>query len=323
MGSMLSEILKHYDDLSDISLSYMMNHIEPTLWNFFTILSFNKSQLLTFQRYFDIDWKTLLYVSDTALTTFDNSVLRQILITSIFMFMQNKSSHLLQSQLTELTDSHSRYSELVRIMNIFGVGVSSDTMSRAIVMAILNNLSDEKIRSELNSNHDSFKVATSDNTDRNIKSGEIVFGKKKNNKKQENMHATTIQSVTPGPDLYKNTASDYCSFARQKSDDSNSIGSMAFKHAKVYCDGRCVFRCIATLLNQPLLLCFRNEGRMPLDPGLENFETSLADILQAKTVQTLEANLHFLNILDDPINKKVLCEQQTGQFYSSLEERLT
>ena len=61
-------------------------------------------------------------------------------------------------------------------MNKFGVGLSSDTMSCDIVKAILNNLSDEKIRSELNSNHDSFKVATSDNIDRNIKSGEIVFG---------------------------------------------------------------------------------------------------------------------------------------------------
>ena len=61
---------------------------------------------------------------------------------------------------------------------------------------------------------------------------------------------------------------------------------------------------------------------MPLDPWLENFETSLADILPANNVQTLEANLHFLNILNDPI-KKVLCEQQTGQFYSSLEDRLT
>ena len=71
--------------------------------------------------------------------------------------------------------------------------------------------------------------------------------------------------------------------------------------------------------NTPLLLCVRNEGMMPPDPRLENFETSLADILQANTVQTLEANLHFLNILDDPI-KKVLCEQQTGQFYSLLED---
>ena len=130
-------------------------------------------------------------------------------------------------------------------MNKFGVGVFRDTMSRDIVKAI-NNLSDEKIRSDLNSNHDSFKVATVDNVDRNIKSGEIVFGRK-----QESMHTTTIQSVTPGPDLYKNTASDYCSFVRQKSDDSNSTGSMAFKHVKVYGDGRYLFRCIATLLNRP------------------------------------------------------------------------
>ena len=176
MGSMLSEILKNCDDLSDISLSYIMNHTEPTVWKFFTILSFNKNQLLTFRRSFDFDWKTLLYGSDTALTTFDNSVLRRILITSIFMLMQNKSSHLLQSQLTELIDSHSRSSDLVRIMNKFGVVVPLDTMSRDIVKAIFeNNLSDEKIRSELDSNHDSFKVATGDNTDRNIKSGEIVF----------------------------------------------------------------------------------------------------------------------------------------------------
>ena len=99
------------------------------------------------------------------------------------MLMQNKSSHLLQSQLTELIDSHSRSSELVRIMNKFGVGVSRDTMSHDIMKAILNNLSNEKIESELNSNHDSFKVETGDNTDRNIKSSKIVFGKKKTNKR--------------------------------------------------------------------------------------------------------------------------------------------
>ena len=107
MGSMLSEILKICDDLSDI-----MNHIEPTVWKFFTILPCNyKNQLFTFWRSFDFDWKTLLFGSDAAFTTFDNSVLRLILITSIFMFMQNKSSHLLQSQLTELIDSHSRSSQ--------------------------------------------------------------------------------------------------------------------------------------------------------------------------------------------------------------------
>ena len=54
----------------------------------------------------------------------------------------------------------------------------------------------------------------------------------------------------------------------------SSIGSMALKHVKVYGDGKCLFRCIATLLNRPLLLCVRNEGRIPLDQRLESFETS-------------------------------------------------
>ena len=176
-----------------------MNHIEPTVWNLFTIVSFDKSQLLTFQRSFDFDCKTLLYVSDTALTTSDDSALRKILITSIFMLKQNKSSHLLQSQLTELIDSHSRSSELVRIMNKFGVGVSRDTMSHDIVKAILNNLSDEKIRSELNSNHDSFKVATGDNTDRNIKSGEIVFGKKTKKTREHACHHHSVNYTWSRP----------------------------------------------------------------------------------------------------------------------------
>ena len=48
MVSMLSEILKNCDDLSDVRFFDIMNHIEPTVWNFFTILSLSKSQLLTF-----------------------------------------------------------------------------------------------------------------------------------------------------------------------------------------------------------------------------------------------------------------------------------
>ena len=97
------------------------------------------------------------------------------------------------------------------------------------------------------------------------------------------MHATTIHSVIPGPDFYKTTASDYCSSLRQKSDDSNSTGSMAFKHVKVYGVGRSLFRCISTHYYVPEI----KEGCF-LDPRLKNFETTLAD-----TVQTMEANLTF------------------------------
>ena len=73
------------------------------------------------------------------------------------MFMQNPSCHLLQSQLTELIDSHSRSSELIQVLNKFGVVVSRDTMSRCIV-ATVKNLTGDKIKSQANKNHQSFKL---------------------------------------------------------------------------------------------------------------------------------------------------------------------
>ena len=106
------------------------------------------------------------------------------------------------------------------------------------------------------------------------------------------MHATTIQSVEPGPELYINTASDYCSFVRQINEPSN-ITCPSLKQVNVFGDDRCLFRCIATRLYTPLLLCDRNEGGMPRDPRLEKLETNLADILRADTVNILKANLQI------------------------------
>ena len=83
---------------------------------------------------------------------------------------------------------------------------------------------------------------------------------------------------------------------------------------QVYGDGRCLFHCIASRLNTTLLLCERNEGGMPLDPRLQKLETKLADTLRTDTVNTLKANLHFRNSLDDALVQ--------GQHFVSLEERL-
>ena len=65
--------------------------------------------------------------------------------------MQNLSCHLLQSQLTELIDSHSRSSELVRVLNKFGFSVSHDTMSPSIVKAV-KDLTEDKIKLQANQN---------------------------------------------------------------------------------------------------------------------------------------------------------------------------
>ena len=67
------------------------------------------------------------------------------------MFMQNPSVHLLQSQLTELIDSHSKSSELIQVLNKFGVVVSRDTMNCCIVAAV-------KTLQRTNSNHRPMKT---------------------------------------------------------------------------------------------------------------------------------------------------------------------
>ena len=152
MNLRCSELFKSCEDLSEITISDIVKQIDPVVRNFFTILSLNKSQLETFKKKsFDFDWTTLVNLSDIS-ETVENSVLRRILISSLFMFMQNPSCHLLQSQLTELTDSHSRSSELVKVLNEFGVSVSHDTMSHSIIKAV-KNLTEDKIKLQADQNY--------------------------------------------------------------------------------------------------------------------------------------------------------------------------
>ena len=66
----------------------MVKQIDPVVWNFFTILSLNKSKLSTFQKSFDVDWETHIYLGNLTITV-EDSVLRLMLITCILMFIQN------------------------------------------------------------------------------------------------------------------------------------------------------------------------------------------------------------------------------------------
>ena len=136
-----------------------------------------------------------------------------------------------------------------------------------------------------------------------MKSGEIVFGKK-----HENMHATTVQSVEPGPSLFINNESDFCSLVRQNKEQTEKSNSNLLQQIQVYGDDWCLFRHIASHLITTLLLCERNEGGMLLDPRLQKLETKLADTLRTDTVNTLKAKLHFLNSLDDAL-VQALCEK--------------
>ena len=105
MNLKFTEWLKKCDDLSDVKFFDMIEQIDRVVWNFLTILSLNESRLSTFQKSFDFDWETHIYLGYFTITV-EDSVLLLMLITCILILMQNPSCHLLQSQLTELIDSH-------------------------------------------------------------------------------------------------------------------------------------------------------------------------------------------------------------------------
>ena len=162
-----TEWLRKCDDLSDVKVFDMIKQIDPVVWNFFTILSLNKSKLSTFQKSFDFDWETQIYFGNLTITV-EDSVLRRMLITCMYSYVYAESILLFtSSQLTELIDSYSRSSELIQVLNKFGVVVSRGTMSRCIA-ATVENLSEDKIKLQVHENHQSFKVAIVDNVDQNL-----------------------------------------------------------------------------------------------------------------------------------------------------------
>ena len=71
MNLKFTEWLKKCDDLSDVKFFDMIEQIDPVVWNFFTVLSLNKSKLSAFQKSFDFDWETHIYLGNLTITVED------------------------------------------------------------------------------------------------------------------------------------------------------------------------------------------------------------------------------------------------------------
>ena len=83
-------------------------------------------------------------------------------------------------------------------------------------------------------------------------------------------------------------------FTRNLNADKNKV----FKKVKIYGDGRCLFRCFASELYQPSLLCNRHNSGAPVDPRLSEKERKLGDLIRRSAVDLLQINLPFFNYLD-------------------------
>ena len=216
---------------------------------------------------------------------------------------------LLQLMLSNLTSSFSGSTELNKIFNQLGITVSDETLHRYITK-VVDLLSEDNMKTSFVPN--GFTVTSIDNVDKGSPHASLRFGNTK-----YGLHGTSVQALQPKPLSIKNSPQDYVMFHRQSTEEA----LQSLFPIKVYPDGRCLFRSVATRLEQRLLLCPRNDVGASIDATLFELEKNLVDLLRESTVNVLKSNLPFFYQLDDAV-LHTLCEKESRNFYGSFSERL-
>ena len=157
-----------------------------------------------------------------------------------------------------------------------------------------------------------FTVTSIDNVDEGSPHASLSFGNTKCG-----LHGTSVQALQPKSLSIKNSPEDCVMFHRRPTKETLE----RLFPIKVYPDGRCLFRSVASRLEQCLLMCHRNDGGAPTDATLLELEKNLANLLRESTVNVLKSNLPFFHQLDDAV-LETLCEKESGNFYNSFSERL-
>ena len=213
--------------------------------------------------------------------------------------------------LSNLTSSFSGSTELNKIFNQLGITVSDETLHRYIT-EVVTLLNEDNMKSSFVSN--GFTVTSIDNVDKGSPHASLSFGNTK-----YGLHGTSVQALQPKPHSIKNSPQDYVMFHRQPTEEEETVQNLF--PIRVYPDGRCLFRSVASWLEQCLLICPRNNAGAPVDPTLFELEKNLADLLRESTVNVLKSNLPFFHQLDDAV-LHTLCEKESGSFYDSFSDRL-
>ena len=120
------------------------------------------------------------------------------------------------------------------------------------------------------------------------------------------LHGTSVQALQPKHHSIKKNPHDYVMFHGQPTEET----VQSLFPIRVYPDGRCLFRSVASRLEQRLLICPRNNAGVPVDPSLFELEKSYADLLRESTVNVLKSNLPFFRKLEDAV-LHTLCEKES------------
>ena len=87
------------------------------------------------------------------------------------------------------------------------------------------------------------------------------------------LHGTSVQALHPKPHSIKNSPQDYVMFNRQPTEEEETLQNLFL--IRVYPDGCCLFRSIASRLEQCLLISPKNNAGAPVDPTLFELEKIL------------------------------------------------
>ncbi|XP_066282530.1 uncharacterized protein [Branchiostoma lanceolatum] len=291
----MQKYMQHPLEINSVNFLDMVNSFDPILWNFICMVTASQSEkqavvncMATGSPYIDI-------INENDLAVKGKMTKRIFALFCLLFIVSNGQCHYpLQIIISEIVNSYSHSSELLDILNKFGICVSSDTHTRFMtgMVSILEKKGplDSFVK-------DSFCTVSIDNID--VACSHAVVRPNEN----RSWHGTSVMSVQPKPSSLKNANFTDC-----------------FSAVKIYGDGRCFFRAIASFLDFRLLTCPRFASGIPRNPILYAVETSFADRIKREIVSFVLENTAILEKLPLAIKKSML-EGKSGSFFSSFSER--
>ena len=293
-----------------ISFNYneMFKDIDPVIWNTIAVLTMTVNE----RKYFEsknVLWETEHLMFPSKGLYAQQRFHRRINACLVLQFAMNEDFnyplHIIHANCIKHL-SHS--SKLLRLFNQAGLCVSEN-----VLQAFLDRAKSSSKSKDLPLKP--FTVVSVDNIDVLSPYAAVSTAT------DRSWHGTSVlaQQPLPGTELW-NPIGEYLYDPIHK-----------FKKVKVYGDGRCFYRSVASYLHLSLLNCERNIVGFPVNGGgveicgsqvnLFEFEKILADAIQVKSCEILSEHVHFLDTLPSWV-KESLLEEQSGNFFANFTDRI-
>ena len=293
-----------------ISFNYneMLKDIDPVIWNTIAVLTMTVNE----RKYFEsvnVLWETEHVMFPSKGLYAQQRFHRRINACLILQFAMNEDFnyplHIIHANCIKHL-SHS--SKLLRLFNQAGLCVSEN-----VLQAFLDRAKSCSKSKDLSLKP--FTIVSVDNLDVLSPYAAVSTAA------DRSWHGTSVlaQQPLPSTELW-NPIGEYLYDPINK-----------FKKIKVYGDGRCFYRSVASYLYLPLLNCERNIVGFPVTSSaveicgsqvnLFEFEKILADAIQVKSCEILSEHVCLLNALP-PWVKESLLEEQSGNFFANFTDRI-